>query len=153
MTTTQTAKGYNGTVEFDGQFVTIIRKGFFGRVSVGKGTKRIPVSQITAVQWKQPGAIMNGFIEFSLAGGNESKSTFGHQTVDAANNENAVIVTKKEAKDFEPLRAEIESAISASHGAGWVSSADELAKFAKLHDQGVISDAEFTAAKAKILGA
>lgn len=145
------AKGYNGTVSFDGEFVTIERKGFFARATVGKGAKRIPVSQITAVQWKQPGTVFNGFIAFTIAGGNESRSRFGSQTMSAANDENAVIVTKKEAKEFLALRDEIESAMSSSHQSG-SSSADELAKFSKLHDQGVLSDAEFAAAKAKVLG-
>ena len=49
------AKGHNGQVAFDGDFVTINRKGFFARTSVGKGDKRIPVASIAAVQWKEPG--------------------------------------------------------------------------------------------------
>ncbi|HUQ00322.1 MAG TPA: hypothetical protein VM093_07655, partial [Aeromicrobium sp.] len=31
------AKGVNGTVHFDGQFVTITRTGFMARATVGKG--------------------------------------------------------------------------------------------------------------------
>ena len=48
-------KGYNGTINFDGVFVTITRAGFRARVSVGKGEKRIPVSQLSAVQFKKSG--------------------------------------------------------------------------------------------------
>ena len=71
------AKGHNGTVTFDGDFVTIERTGFLARTSVGKGTKRIPVSSITAVQWKPAGGMVNGFISFTVGGGNEAHSRFG----------------------------------------------------------------------------
>jgi tetratricopeptide (TPR) repeat protein len=55
------AKGHNGQVHFDGVYVTITRKGFLARTSVGKGEKRIPLTAISAVQWKPPGALVNGF--------------------------------------------------------------------------------------------
>jgi hypothetical protein len=60
------AKGHNGTVHFDGRFVTIERTGFLARASVGKGTKRIPITSIQAIQWKPPGMLVNGYIEFTL---------------------------------------------------------------------------------------
>ena len=41
-------------------------------MTAGKGEKRIPAASITAVQWKQPGAMVRGFIQFTMAG--ESKS-------------------------------------------------------------------------------
>jgi hypothetical protein len=43
-------QGRNGTVIFDGQFVTIQRTGFMARATLGKGEKRIPVASITAVE-------------------------------------------------------------------------------------------------------
>ena len=45
-------RGHNGTVTYDGQFVTIARTGFLARATVGKGEKRIPLRHITAVQLK-----------------------------------------------------------------------------------------------------
>ncbi|MDQ6933911.1 MAG: DUF4429 domain-containing protein [Actinomycetota bacterium] len=101
------AKGHNGTVTFDGTFVTISRKGFLARASVGKGDKRIPVGSITSVQWKPPGAAVNGFIAFSLGGGNERQSRFGHQTAGAAHDENSVIVRRSQEATFtcSPVRA------------------------------------------------
>ena len=87
------AKGHNGTVHFDGRFVTIERSGFLARASVGKGVKRIPITSIQAVQWKPPGLLINGYIEFTVLGGNEARSRFGSATTDASRNENAVIVT------------------------------------------------------------
>lgn len=45
-------KGVNGTVVFDGRSIIIRRSGFIGQSTSGKGDKSIPVSRISAVQWK-----------------------------------------------------------------------------------------------------
>jgi hypothetical protein len=150
------AKGHNGTVTFDGAFVAIQRKGALGRLTVGKGEKRIPVSSITAVQWKQPGALVNGYIAFTLAGGIESKARFGHQTSDAVQDENAVIVMKSQAAPFLELRDAVEAAIVAQHtpqaAAVPASGAVEVARLAELHASGILTDDEFAAAKTRALG-
>ncbi|OUD03331.1 DUF4429 domain-containing protein [Streptomyces swartbergensis] len=153
------AKGHNGQVQFDGQTVTITRKGILGRLSVGKGEKRFHISQISSVQWKPAGPFVNGFIAFSAAGGNERRSKFGSQTSSAVNDENSVLFVRgKQQAAFEELRAAIETAIATHHGPGpsaaqpTASTADELAKLASLRDQGVISDDEFQQQKQRILG-
>lgn len=150
-------KGRNGQVCFDGQCVTITRKGFIARSSVGKGEKRLPISQIAAVQWKPAGWGWNGFIQFTVPGGNEQQSAFGSQTMRAAKDENSVMFTKKQMPEFERLRAAIDEAIVRQHaphaaGSSESSVADELAKLAALRDQGIITDADFEAGKAKVLG-
>jgi len=58
--------GPNGTLTFDGDWISITRTGALARMSVGNGEKRILVNSITAVQWKSPGALVNGFIAFIL---------------------------------------------------------------------------------------
>lgn len=153
-----TAKGHNGTVEFDGDFVTINRTGALARLTVGKGAKRIPLGSISAVQLKPAGALVNGFISFSMAGGTERRSTFGSQTTDAVNDENSVIITKKQMPEFEALRAEVEQAIAersrpvAAAPAAGLDPMEQLAKLAELHRAGVVSDEEFAAKKAQLLG-
>lgn len=101
------AKGVNGTVSFDGQFVTIARSGLMARATVGKGDKRIPVSSITAVQWK-PAGLMNGYIEFTISGGSEHKARFGSTSIDQTKNENAVVFGKKHEAAMDALRTEID---------------------------------------------
>ncbi|MEU6280909.1 DUF4429 domain-containing protein [Streptomyces sp. NPDC047028] len=145
------AKGYNGQVSFDGEYVTINRKGFLARASVGKGVKRIHVSQITAVQWKPPGVFVNGFIQFTVPGGVERRSAFGGQTPSAIKDENTVIVTKKQVPAFEELRAAVDGAIAQQHKPA-PSLADELAKLQQLVDGGALSPDEYAAAKARLLG-
>lgn len=153
-------KGHNGTVVWDGDFVTIKRTGFLARASVGKGEKRIPLGSITAVQWKPAGGVMNGFIQFTLGGGNESRSRFGAQTTDAAKDENSVIFVKKQMPGFEALRTTIETAIAdrgrpaAPTAPAVAAPPDHLAQLkqlAEIRDAGVVSDAEFEAKKAEIL--
>lgn len=158
-------KGVNGTVVFDGHFVAITRKGFMARATVGKGEKRIPLASITAVQWKPPGALVNGFIQFSLSGGSERRSQFGKQTSDAVQDENSVVIRAGQMEaDFLALREAIEQAIvqrhtpaassapqTASQPSVQLGVADELAKLAALRDAGVLTDAEFAAQKSGLL--
>ncbi|MCF3102927.1 DUF4429 domain-containing protein [Streptomyces roseoverticillatus] len=150
--------GQGGQVQFDGQYITITRKGFLARATVGKGEKRLHISQITAVQWKPAGPLVNGFIQFTLPGGNERRSAFGGQTASAAQDENSVVFTKKQQPEFEMLRAALDQAIAAQHGqrtpstpTAPVSLADELTKLATLRDQGILSSAEFEQQKARLL--
>jgi hypothetical protein len=149
-------KGHTGQISFDGTWVTIHRKGGLARMSVGKGEKRLPVSSITAVQWKPAGAMVNGFIQFTVPGGNESRSRMGSQTTDAARDENSVVFTKKQMPDFEVLRASIETAIATpatalSAAAAAPDALEQLRKLAELRDAGIVSAAEFDAKKTEIL--
>jgi len=149
--------GHTGQVAFDGSFVAITRKGFLARASVGKGEKRIPIRSISAVQWKPAGVMVNGFIQFTVPGGNERRSGFGHQTTDAAHDENSVVFTKNQMPAFEHLRTEVERAINAAHAPQPAAQTQQapmidLVKLAELHAAGVLTDAEFAAAKAKALG-
>ncbi|MFE2228634.1 DUF4429 domain-containing protein [Streptomyces kronopolitis] len=152
------AKGHGGQVQFDGQYLTITRKGFLARATVGKGEKRLHISQITAVQWKPAGAFVNGFIQFTVPGGNERRSAFGSQTSSAAHDENSIVFTKQQQSEFEKLRQALDQSISVQHAPrmavapGAASVADELTKLAALRDQGVLSPAEFEQQKARLLG-
>ncbi|MEV5792673.1 DUF4429 domain-containing protein [Streptomyces sp. NPDC052192] len=150
-------KGHTGQVAFDGEYVTITRKGFNARMTVGKGEKRIHVSQISGVQWKPAGMMVNGFIQLTVPGGNERRSAFGSQTTNAVKDENSVVFTKKQMPEFEKLRTEIEAAIAAHHNpqaqaAASGSVADELAELGALREQGLLSPEEFEQQKGRLLG-
>jgi hypothetical protein len=149
-------KGHGGQVQFDGQYVTITRKGFLARSVVGKGEKRLHISNITAIQWKPAGAVVNGFIQFTVPGGNERRSSFGNQTNAAMKDENSVVFTKAQMPAFEKLRATIEAAVAQQHAPQVahqpVSTADELAKLGALLQQGLLTQQEFDLQKARLLG-
>lgn len=107
-----TAKGHSGTVTFDGQFVTITREGLLARATHGKGEKKIPIRSISAVQWKEPGALVNGFIQFTILGGTEVTARHGNRTISAGNDENSVVITKPQAAAMRAVKDEIEAALA-----------------------------------------
>jgi hypothetical protein len=151
-------RGQNGQVVFDGTYVTIRRKGFIARNTIGKGEKRIPVGSIVSVQWKPASAVFRGFIQFETAGVGGTRSRAGSQTHDALRDENSVVFTKPQMAAFAALRAAVEQALAERHNPQRMhqqpapSIADELAKLAALMQQGVISRQEFDEQKARLLG-
>lgn len=151
-------KGRGGEIEFDGHFITIRHTGALGRMSVGKGDKRIPITSITAVQIKPAGAMVNGYIQFTLPGGNEKRSGFGKQTIDAAGDENSVIFTKNQEEDFLKFRDAVEKAMIERSGPQVVVSAvagpsklEQLKQLGELRDAGVLTAEEFEVEKGKIM--
>ncbi len=153
------ARGRTGQVVFDGHFVTIRRQGLAARLTVGKGEKRIALSNISAVQWKSAGPFVNGFIQFSFNGGQERRSKFGSQTTDAVKDENSVVFTTGQQAEFEVLRQAVEQALAGTGAArvettpeAPVDLADQLERLAGLRERGILTDAEFAAQKARLLG-
>lgn len=63
--------------------------------------------------FKPAGRLVNGFIQFTLAGRFLNRTRAGSRTVNAAQDENAVVFTRKQAPDFEVLRGYIQDALSA----------------------------------------
>ena len=144
--------GVNGQIVVDDNWVTIKRKGAMAMLSQGiKGDKKIPISNIISVQFKNANAMVNGYIQFATASG-ESARGITQATAD----ENTVMFKKAQTADFENLRDHIESLIAkhmnGGNSGGSVDIADELAKLAKLKEQGILSDEEFAKMKAKLIG-
>jgi hypothetical protein len=155
-------KGINGTVEFDGAVVTIKRIGAMARMTVGKGEKRIPIGNVMAVRWKPPSRLIRGFIAFTVAGGIENRSGFGKATVDAAKDENAVVVGHTQESEFLELRDAIETAITAQNGpiasggraipeAGHEDPAEQLRKLNEFHLAELLTDEEFAGKRSAIV--
>lgn len=118
------ARGYGGgLVTFDGRFLEITKKGVAMLVGTA-GSKRIPLRAITAIQLKPAGILTNGFIQFSISGGDERVDRYGSATFHAAGDENSVIFTKKQQPQFEALRRAVEDAMypqypAPPHGQHW----------------------------------
>lgn len=137
-------------------WITISRKGAMAKVSHGmKGEKRIPIASVTAVQFKKPG-LANGYIQFSIGGGSESKGG----VLDATKDENTVMFTSKHHDEFRAVRDEVERIISQRQPGGGAptvvnaaapSVGSQLKELAELRDAGVLSEEEFQAQKAKLL--
>lgn len=151
------AKGVNGQLTFDGATVTISRQGALSRMTVGKGAKSIPVQHITAIQIKPATALISGFIQFTLAGGNERRSKPGRSTQDAARDENSVVFKKAQATEIEAFAAAVQERINAQgapvqQAPAGRDVASQIRELAELHAQGALSDEEFASAKANLIG-
>jgi hypothetical protein len=142
------AQGHMGSsVTFDGQWVTISRAGA-QRLTHGRGDKRLHVSQISAVHLKPAGALTNGFIQFTISGGADRQAAKGRRTVQAAQDENSVIFTRKQQSDFDRLRQAVEDAIAAVHApqaapSAPASASSEIQRLWELHQQGALTRAQY----------
>jgi len=147
-------KGPNSFLQAYETHVAISPRGILGLMGKGlKGTKELPYRSIVAVQFKDAGAVFSGFLQFTIAGGNESKGGL----FAAANDENTFMFAEKKNNEQARLIKEyIDGRITALHShqpmQSGASLSDELAKLASLRDQGVLSDAEFVNAKARLIG-
>ncbi|WP_201293245.1 DUF4429 domain-containing protein [Arthrobacter zhaoguopingii] len=152
------AVGVGGYCAFDGQFLTIQHTGVLGRMTVGKGVKRVPLGSVSAVQIKPAGPVVSGFIQFTVPGGNEQRSEFGKQTWDAAGDENSVVFYRDQEPAFLTFRDALEAAITSRQNPApatapaATSVLDQLSQLAGLRDSGVLTAAEFDAKKAELLG-
>jgi hypothetical protein len=151
-------KGMTGWIEVNGQFVTITRKGALAKMNYGwtRGEKRIPIASIAAVQYKKPG-MSRGYIQFTLPGGIEGKKGL----LQSGNDENSVQFGSSSSAQFEAIRDHIESAIAARHAPAAPAAmpapnapdlTTQLRGLAELRDDGIITEEEFQAQKAKLLG-
>lgn len=90
-------------VEVDDYGINITRKGVLNAVNIGlTGGKTIPFSSITAVQLKKAG-LTNGYIQFSILGGNEQKGG----VIAATKDENTIMYSKK----YEPIAIELKNIV------------------------------------------
>lgn len=139
----RTIKGATKSVTIEEDAITISYRALYHGF---KGDKRIPFSSMTAVQFKEPGGWLAGYIQFSIQGGLEWQGPVNQD-------ENAIQYDKQDADDFRALRDHAQERMAAARAPAVTASlADELAKLASLRDQGILTDAEFAAQKTRLLG-
>jgi hypothetical protein len=147
------AVGVTGTVIFDGYVVTIRRDGFVARATIGKGIKQISIESITAMQWKPAGPLVNGYIQFTVPGGNEVRSRAGKATVQAGRDENSVIFTRKQMPAFEHLRGVLQAVMSQRRQPQQAvpDIADRIRRLNELLSQGLITHTEYELKRSQLL--
>ena len=125
----------------------LITKKFFN------GDKKFYYSDLTSVQFREPGKITDGYLEFEYPG---SRSGGGSG---AYTSENAFSFAKKDLPQMTEVYnyidgriRELKQAKSAPQAVQKESPAEELKKFKELLDIGVISQEEFDAKKKQLLG-
>ena len=145
------AKGLQGArIELYSNRIKICREGadsFF--LGLPTGEKEILISQISSIQFKNPGFLV-GHIQFSFLGGQESKGGMMSPVKD----ENTVTFNKKQLPEFEELKKRIDSIRDAGVSAQEVRfpELDEIEKLASLRDRGIITGEEFDLKKKQMLG-
>ena len=135
--------------------ISIQQKGIINAMAVGlTGTKQIPFSSITAVQFKSAQLLLFGYLQFSLLGGNEARGG----VFQAAGDENTITFNKKEQEKAERLKQLVEDKIRSaqvtknSTAQGVKSSAEQIREFKELLDIGAITQEEFEKKKIQLLG-
>lgn len=148
-------KGVQDLLEVFEDKVTITPKGILGFMNKGlKGTKSIPFTSITAIQFKEAGAVFSGFLQFTIPGGNESRGG----VFSAASDENSFMFANKSNNELaikikEYIEGNVRELQKPSHVASQstTSLADELKKLASLRDGGILSEQEFQTAKIRLI--
>ena len=117
------------------------------------GGKRINYTDLTSIQFKEPGGTMVGFIQVIYPGSIENKGG----VLDMINDENSVPVmpcdteyAREVVNYIERRKVEIESHSSTTSTPA-LSAADEIMKFKNLLDSGIITQEEFDAKKKELL--
>ena len=144
------AIGNNGRMILGETTLTISRKGtgFLTAMNLGlQGDKVIPLSQITAVELRPPGALTNGYIRLSING----RDPMGG-LMEAVKDENAVILASHALPAFEALKNAVIERMGKPAAQSGPSAADEIEKLAALRDRGVLTEEEFAAKKRQLLG-
>jgi Short C-terminal domain len=142
--------GVQDQLEVYSDRIAITPKGVLGFLNKGlKGTKTIPFTSITAMQFKKADVLTSGFLQFTVLGGNESRGGILAATKDEnsfffrSDNESALRIKDYVEKRVQEMRH--------AHSATPSSIADEIQKLGALKAQGLLTDSEFIAAKNRLL--
>jgi hypothetical protein len=148
------AKSGNSFLALEKSTIVLRSSGFLNAMAKGgiQGEKRIPIRSVLSVQFKKATDLTAGYIQFETAGGSQHAARGG--VFEAAGDENSVVFSLQDMPQFEAFRKKVNELLESSpdQGQGQISTADELAKFAKLRDEGIISEEEFVAKKKSLLG-
>ena len=140
-------------LELAGDKIIIRRRGVLNALTAGiNGERTILISSLTAIQMKPGGLFSAGYIVFSYAGSKPYAGGMFAATEDPdafffAQDLNEQVASFK--SKVERIMRDSKQAPSSSNPKGTLT--DELSKLAELKQQGILSQAEFEAAKKKLL--
>lgn len=141
--------GTKSTITIIDNKILIKRKGFNNFVNQGlKGEKTIFIKNISSVQIKKNG-LTNGYIQFSLIGGGESKGGIFAATKD----ENTVMFGRKgEYEKALEIKQYIESFQDEPESSNKQNDINQIRELKSLLDDGIITQEEFNMKKKNLLG-
>ena len=151
----------NGILLVYNDRVIISRKTALGFVSQGlKGDRTFFYKDLTSIEYKKPSVWANGYIKFLTAGTMETKQNIGflgNTTLEATKDPNTLIlrafnkeIPKKSEEIYNFILKKIEEC-KINNAQTNISNADEIMKFKKLLDEGIITQEEFEKKKKELL--
>lgn len=144
------------TITVTDTLLVISRRGFVTAINHGHGLKndkKIPIKNITALQFRKGTSFGAGYIQLSILGSNESKSGYTGAIFD----ENTITFAKKENNVAEELKNHLESLIYSENTDEIIKDTtsldpyEEVKKAKELLDMGIISEEEFEIKKKELL--
>jgi hypothetical protein len=160
------AEGAGGHIWLFEDRVRIKHHGVRGALTTGvlKGDKEIWLDQISAVQWRDPGSMWLGHLQFSFMGGSSDARM-------ASKDENAIQFRKGQELAFRAIKEEIDRRVRARHqpanppatpaasapataaaGPAGPGIPKQIRQLAELRDAGILTPEEFEAKKTELLG-
>ena len=148
------AEGNGGYIWVFHDKVRLKHHGMRGLLTKGaqKGDKEIWIDQIAGIQWREPGNLWLGHLQFELIGG-------GSATRVATEDENAVMFDARHRDQFSSVKLLVERRMREIRSERVQSAAapavadipDQISKLAELRDAGVLTSEEFDAKKVQLL--
>ncbi len=143
----------------DDNGITFNRKGLSSALNRGHvGADKVPYYAVSAVNYKDPGLTRGNF---GVSTNGDDNQHGGYASFDAISSGSAysqkymVVFGRKHKDEILKLKAFVEEKVKEAHQPKETtqsSAADEIAKFKKLADNGVITQEEFEAKKKQLLG-
>ena len=118
------------------------------------GEKRFFYRDLTAIQFREPGKITDGYLEFEYPGARSGASGQAYQSENAMTFAKVHLEQMREARDYINHRIMLckTSNTASPKASSATTSADELLKFKELLEAGVITQEEFDNKKNQIMG-
>jgi len=111
------------------------------------GQKRVPIDNIKTVSWREPGSFLGGFLEVSILGEAPPSS---HASPNVQH-QNRFIYDRRQIELWRALKGHLERSSAAHVPVVAASAADEIRKLGDLLRDGLLTEEEFEAQKAKLL--
>lgn len=141
------AKGVDGLVELFEDKIKINRKGFSSLNRVLPGDNEFMISDITSIEFKKAGAVINGYIQFAFVGAKVEDDSGPEK----AQLEDSVMFVARQQLVFEELRVEVERKIAAIMAGSVAFRMKELQVLEGLLSKGMIDQEQFDTRKQQLM--
>lgn len=152
------ANGVGQTVTlFPNKIAISGKKGLMGMIAAGGSSQEIRIKEVTGIEFKKAGSMVNGYIQFRTGASGNSKQGGMLAVFETADDPNTIHFQKAHNNAFMELKDKVEEIMDQMESNQGISvqapsSADELVKFSALLKDGLITQDEFDKKKKELLG-